>query len=111
MAKKLLLSTDSGAIITGTIGDVVDQAGKGITVFATATSWGTLSRIIIEASIDNGVTWSTCKDKITGDEIVISENIVVQMQELGKDVYLRARATQIIGVPTDVNIYINEVWA
>lgn len=107
MAKQLLLS---GVIITGSTGETFAQFGHALTIFASATSWGSISRVLIECSVDNKATWIPCVKTIDGSNALIDENITFQIQSLGTDVYVRARAIQIVGTTVDVAIYINEVW-
>lgn len=108
--KKVLLSSSAGAVITGTTGDTTNQQGHSLVVIASATSWGNLTRIIIECSADNGTTWVPCTNAIDGSDAIVDDDVMFQIQPLGRDVYIRARATQVIGTPTGVNVWLNEVW-
>lgn len=111
MAKNLLLS---GVIITGTTGETFFQFGHTLVVIASATSWGSIARVVIECSADNGVTWVACKKSVgdvTGSEdAIVDGDCMFQIQPLGKDIYVRARAVQIVGTTVDVAIYLSEVW-
>ena len=107
MSKNLVLS---GVIVTGTTGDMFSQFGHFLSVIASATSWGNVSRVIIECSADNGATWIPCTNSIEGSDAIIDGDTMFQIQPIGKDVYLRARALQVIGTTSGVAIYINEVW-
>lgn len=107
MAKQLLLS---GVIVTGTTGEVFFQMGHSLVVIASATSWGAISRVLIECSADNKTTWVPCSNVIDGSDAVVDGDATFQIHPLGKDVYIRARALQIIGTTEDVAIYLSEVW-
>lgn len=108
MAKQLLLD---GVITTGSTGDMFDQQGHALIVIAGATSWGSVSRVLIECSADNGTTWIPCKKLVDGSDAIVSQNDMFQIQPLGKDVYIRARATQIVGTTVATAIYLSEVWS
>ena len=107
MAKNLLLS---GVIITGTTGNTFAQLGHTLVIIASATSWGNLSRVLIECSADNKSTWVPCTNAIDGSDAIVDGNMAFKIQPLGVDIYVRARAVQIIGTTEDVAIYMNEVW-
>lgn len=111
MAKQLLLS---GVITTGSTGDTFAQFGHTLVVIASATSWGSIARVLIECSADNGATWVPCKKSVgdvTGSEdAIIDGNCMFKIQPLGKDIYVRARAIQIVGTTVAVAIYLNELW-